>query len=138
MRARDEIVARDEFAARYSIAATDITAAIEHAVIGATWGVNGYTTVQQADEIASGLGLRAGSTVLDVGTGRGWPSVYYASRYGCRVVGTDLPVEGLAIAKRRAAVEGVDASFAAVAAAGGEQPFRAETFDAIVHTDVLC
>jgi 2-polyprenyl-3-methyl-5-hydroxy-6-metoxy-1,4-benzoquinol methylase len=138
VRSQDEVLARDEFGARYAIATTDVTAAIEHAVIGAAWGVNGYTTVEQADQLACGLGLQPGARVLDVGTGRGWPSVYYAMRYGCRVVGTDLPVEGLRIATRRAAVEGVDPSFVAVAAAGGDQPFRDGVFDAIVHTDVLC
>jgi methylase of polypeptide subunit release factors len=138
MTARDERTAREEFSARYAVPTTDVAAAIEQRVIGAVWGANGYTTLDQADELAARLGLAEGTTVLDLGTGRGWPGVYYAARDGCRVVGTDMPVDALAAATRRARAEHVESRFSAVAAAGADQPFRPRAFDAIVHTDVLC
>jgi len=138
MTARDERTACEEFSARYAVPTTDVAAAIEQRVIGAVWGANGYTTLDQADELATRLDLTPGTTVLDVGTGRGWPGVYYAARYRCRVVGTDMPVDALAAATDRARTERVDSQFSAVAAAGAYQPFRPGTFDAVVHTDVLC
>jgi methylase of polypeptide subunit release factors len=138
MTARDERTARQEFSARYAVPTTDVAAAIEQRVIGAVWGANGYTTLDQADELASRLDLAPGATVLDIGTGRGWPGVYYAARFGCRVVGTDMPVDALTAATRRARTERAESRFFAVAAAGANQPFRPSSFDAIVHTDVLC
>ena len=48
---RDERKARTDFSERYAIPTGDVDARIEQAVIGAVWGVNGYTTVDQADEL---------------------------------------------------------------------------------------
>jgi 2-polyprenyl-3-methyl-5-hydroxy-6-metoxy-1,4-benzoquinol methylase len=138
MTTRDERDSLAHFRERYAVAGTDVTDQIEQRVIGANWGANGYTTLRQADELADGLALRPGVRVLDVGTGRGWPGLYYALAYGCDVVGTDMPVEALAGAARRAHREGVTGRFHTVLAAGGRQPFRPGSFDAVVHTDVLC
>jgi hypothetical protein len=57
---------------------------------------------------------------------------------GCSVVLTDLPEEGLRTARRRAGVEGIGERVAAAAASARRLPFAGGTFDAIVHTDVLC
>jgi cyclopropane fatty-acyl-phospholipid synthase-like methyltransferase len=62
----------------------------------------------QADELARALGLSPADRLLDIGTGRGWPGLYLADRTGV-----------------------------VVAAASG-LPFRAGTFDAVLHCDVLC
>lgn len=134
----DERGARTSFAERYAIPTGDANAKIERAVIGAVWGANGYTTVDQADELARRLRLGTGSRLLDVGTGRGWPGVYFAVRTGCAMVGTDLPLEALGLAARRARHENVATQVALVAATGADQPFPAGSFDAVVHTDVLC
>jgi 2-polyprenyl-3-methyl-5-hydroxy-6-metoxy-1,4-benzoquinol methylase len=138
MTSRDERAACEHFRQRYAAPATNVTDQIEASVIGAVGGVNGYTTVDQADELARRLALGPERRVLDVGTGRGWPGVYFATRYGCDVIGTDMPFDALARASSRAVAERVDRTFTAVAAAGAHQPFRAGSFDAIVHTDVLC
>ena len=137
MTSRDERNALEHFRERYALPTTDLIDQIEERVIGAAWGVNGYTTLDQADELARRLALEPAMRVLDVGTGRGWPGVYYAAAYGCQVVGSDMPFDGLAAALRRARNEGVDRRFSAVVAAGTRQPFRPGSFDAIVHTDVL-
>ncbi|GEL20249.1 SAM-dependent methyltransferase [Pseudonocardia asaccharolytica] len=115
-----------------------VTDRIERRVIGADFGADGYTTRTQADELARHLHLRPGRRLLELGSGRGWPGLYLAARTGCAVVLTDLPVDGLAIANRRATREGVDARCAVVAASGQHLPFAAETFDAVGHADVLC
>lgn len=137
MTSRDERDALAHFSARYATPTGGAADRVEERVIGAAWGANGYTTVGQADDLAALLGLRPGLRVLDVDTGRGWPGVYLAAAYGCRVVGTDMPLDALATARRRAGQAGAARAFSAVAAAGERQPFRPGAFDAVVHTDVL-
>ena len=138
MSIRDERAARSDFAERYALSTGDANARVEHDVIGAVWGANGYTTVAQADELGRRLQLRPDTRLLDVGTGRGWPGLYLAKQTGCSVVGTDMPVEGLTVAMRRARNERIDARASFVVAAGAAQPFRPRSFDAVVLTDVLC
>jgi SAM-dependent methyltransferase len=138
MTVRDELRARALFDQRYGIAATAVADQIERRVIGGDWGANGYTTMVQADRLASGLELSAADRLLDLGTGRGWPGLYLATRTGCRVVLADLPLDGLRVAAARAVAEGLaDRASVLVAAASG-LPFHAQSFDAIIHTDVLC
>ena len=84
------------------------------------------------------LELDTGSLVLDIGAGRGWPGLYLAERTGCSVVMTDVPMEGLASARERSQREGLDDRTWPVNASARDLPFPAETFDAVVHTDVLC
>ncbi len=138
MTSRDEREALARFSERYAVPTADVAADIERRVIGATWGANGYTTVAQADELARRVHLGTGDSLLDVGTGRGWPGLYLATQTGCRVVGSDMPLDALAIAARRARRDGIDHRVGLVAAAGADQPFRDESFDAVVLTDVLC
>jgi 2-polyprenyl-3-methyl-5-hydroxy-6-metoxy-1,4-benzoquinol methylase len=134
---RDELQARVLFQQRYGNRPSATARRIEQRVIGGDWGANGFTTMAQADTLAGGLGLSAGDRLLDLGTGRGWPGLYLAARTGCRVVLADLPLEGLHVAAGRAAAEGLAARTGVVAAASG-LPFRAGSFDAVIHTDVLC
>jgi len=135
---RDELQARALFQQRYRNTPSLVVCQIEQRVIGGDWGANGYTTMAQADTLARGLGLSAGDRLLDLGTGRGWPGLYLAARTGCRVVLADLPLEGLRVAADRAAAEGLTARTGVVASAASGLPFRAGSFDAVIHTDVLC
>jgi SAM-dependent methyltransferase len=107
-------------------------------VIGSDFGADGYTTVEQADELARRLELRPGLRLLDLGCGSGWPGLYLAMRTGCQVVLSDVPLDGLRSAKARAVRERLSARCAVVAASGPHLPFAGKSFDAIVHTDVLC
>jgi SAM-dependent methyltransferase len=130
--------ARDRFADRYRQERVDIVREIEQRVIGGDWGANGYTTVAQADELAERLRLRRGDLLLDLGAGRGWPGLYLAATTGCSVLLADLPLEGLTVARDRIATEHLEARAWCVSASARELPFRTATFDAVVHTDVLC
>ncbi len=137
-RSRDEREAGAWFRERYGRASSDATRVLERIVIGGDFGANGYTTLAQADLIAERLDLGGGDRLLDVGAGRGWPGLYMAKVTSCSVVLTDLPEEGLRSALRRAGVEGIGDRVTAVAASARRLPFSSASFDAIVHTDVLC
>jgi SAM-dependent methyltransferase len=134
----DEAQARALFQERYRNTPSRLASQIERRVIGGDWGANGYTTKTQADTLADKLGLSAADRLLDLGSGRGWPGLYLAARTGCRVVLTDLPLEGLRVAAHRAASEGLAERVGVVAAAASGLPFRANSVDAVIHTDVLC
>ena len=138
MTVRDELQARALFQQRYRDPPSLLVRQIERRVIGGDWGANGYTTMTQADTLATELDLSAGDRLLDLGTGRGWPGLYLAARTGCRVVLVDLPLEGLRVAADRATADGLAARTGVVAAAASGLPFRAGSFDVTIHTDVLC
>ena len=122
---------------RYSLPVTDAALAVEREVIGANVGASGYTTVAQADALIPELRLRPGTLLLDVGAGRGWPGLYLAKETGCDVVLADVPAPGLATALARADEAGISNHAYPVRAAAEHLPFRARTFDAIVHTNTL-
>ena len=135
---REERDTRQLFAGRYREDRTGVIRQIEQAVIGGDWGANGYATRAEADRLRVLLALDAGSSLLDLGAGRGWPGLYLAVTSGCRVTLTDVPVEGLRLATARADAEGISERAVTVAASARRLPFRAGAFDAVVHTDVLC
>jgi SAM-dependent methyltransferase len=115
-----------------------LVARVERLVIGSDFGADGYTTVEQADELARRLELRPGLRLLDLGSGRGWPGLYLSMQTGCRMVLSDIPLDSLRRARERAERERIGARCAVVVASGPHLPFAGESFDAVVHTDVLC
>ncbi len=127
-----------EFEQRYHVKPTEVTRQMERAVIGGDWGANGYTTVQQADRLGCALVLGPSSRLLDLGAGRGWPGLYLAASTGCRVVLTDVPTDALQTAAARAVAEDLADRACAVTCSASHLPFRRTSFDAVVHTDVLC
>ena len=138
MPSKDEKQTRADFSDRYRLrAATHILDEIERRVLGEAWGASGYTTVVEAGQMLDRLGLGPGSRLLDLGSGFGWPGLYLARDSGCEVVVTDMPTEGLKTSVRRARTENIR-SLGAVACSGGNLPFGDGSFDAVVHTDVLC
>lgn len=135
---RDEREAAALFAERYGRPGSDATRDLERLVIGSDFGANGYTTMAQADLLVERLDLAEGKRLLDVGAGRGWPGLYLAKKSGCGVVVTDLPEEAMRTAAHRAGSEGFSDRAHMVVASARRLPFGTATFNAIVHTDVLC
>lgn len=117
---------------------TDAPIRLEQAVFGSDYGADGWATVEQVDDVACRLGLEPGRRLLDIGTGRGWPGLYLAKTTGCAATLTDQTDEGLCGALARAHRDGVTESILTVASTAQALPFRSSSFDAIVHTDVLC
>jgi 2-polyprenyl-3-methyl-5-hydroxy-6-metoxy-1,4-benzoquinol methylase len=136
MPTNDEVDVIRRFGERYRVAAP-VTIELERAVLGSDYGANGYTALTQAEVLIRVLALRPGERLLDIGSGCGWPGLYLGARTGCEVVVTDLPVHGMRRAQERISSDGLRSASAVVSTAR-HLPFRAESFDAIVHTDVLC
>ena len=132
----EEVDVLDRFGLRYGRAAP-VLVDLERAVLGTDYGANGYMPREQADVLVDELTLKPGERLLDVGAGCGFPGLYIASRTGCHVVVTDLPMQGMRRAQRRIAEDGLTAASAVVSTAR-HLPFRPESFDAVVHSDVLC
>jgi ubiquinone/menaquinone biosynthesis C-methylase UbiE len=128
----------EHFSERYGVVLSDGALLVEQAVIGGDWGANGYTTMAQADRLATELELGPGSVLADIGCGRGWPGLYLAALTGSTVVLSDVPKEALRTAKSRAGKEGLGPRATVVCANGVQLPFASGSFDAVVHTDVLC
>lgn len=125
-----------EFGERYRIVEHPALMRAERSVIGADYGATSYTTRAEADRMADLLGITAEQLVLDVGSGAGWPGVYVASETGCRMVLSDLPMEGLAVAIRRSGKD--RARCHSVPSSGDALPFRDAVFDVVMSSDVLC
>ena len=128
----------EKFADRYRLCCSPVRRAIESEVLGADYGSTGYTTRAQADELARHLRLGPGDRLADIGSGSGWPGLYLAQQTGCRVIGTDLPFDGLQRARARSITDGLSGRVSYAMATGRAQPLRPGSFDAVVHTDVLC
>jgi ubiquinone/menaquinone biosynthesis C-methylase UbiE len=106
-------------------------------VLGTVFGGTSYTDLAQLGLLVELLGLGSGSLLLEVGAGAGWPGLMLAQQTGCRVVLSDLPIEGLSLARSRAGAAGLNDVWC-VAADGGFLPFARRSFDAVSHSDVLC
>lgn len=138
MATRDERERKETYDARYQSAILDATRQIEIDAVGSDYGNNGFTTIAQTDLLLDALALTADDRLLDLGSGAGWPGLYLAMRSGCRVVVSDLTVPGMRQATQRAAADGLRERARAVVASARHLPFRPDSFDAMVHTDVLC
>jgi ubiquinone/menaquinone biosynthesis C-methylase UbiE len=82
-------------------------------------------TVEFADE----LGFAAGMRLLDVGSGIGGPSRYFAGHRGCHVTGIDLTPEFCETARELSARTGLSDRTEYRQASGVAMPFEDSTFD---------
>jgi ubiquinone/menaquinone biosynthesis C-methylase UbiE len=127
-----------EFDAWYAHMRAPVMMAIERSVCGCDYGGTSWTTRAQAERIGEALGLAPGKLLLEVGAGSGWPALYLAKRSGCSAILTDLPEEGLRLARERAAADGLADRCRIVQADGTKLPLDDGSVDAISHSDVLC
>jgi cyclopropane fatty-acyl-phospholipid synthase-like methyltransferase len=135
---REEDERRDTFDARYRADVLEANLPVEREAVGTDYGNTGFTTKAQAELLLEVLDLAPADLLLDLGSGAGWPGLYLADRSGCRVVVSDLTLSGMQHALRRTRADGLAGRTAAVVATARQLPFRPDSFDAMVHTDVLC
>lgn len=129
----------ERFNASYKARATNPTfLSIEKQVCGCGYGATSWTTQGEADEMLRHLNMGPETHLLDIGSGAGWPALYFADQSGCDATLTDLPYDGLSIARTRAHKDGMRARVRAAVASAAELPFGGAGFDAITHSDVLC
>ena len=128
----------DRFRERYAQSPGEVARRVECAVLGHAVGLNGFTTVAQAEALCDVLPVAAGGRLLEVGCGHGWPGFHVAQRRACGLVGSDIPLDALRDAKANAGVRRLGARAVFVAADGRALPFRSAVFDAVVHADTFC
>ena len=134
----DENALFERFSNKYKLVQNDLLRQIECSNCGSDYGANSFTTLKQAKELETMLALGAKQSLLEVGAGSGWPGLYLAKQSGCDVTLTDLPIEGLRVAKQRGDSEQLPGICTVAIASGSALPFRTGAFDAISHSDVLC
>lgn len=132
--AESEIIER--FRGYYASTSHPALRELELRTLGADYGGNGYTDVDQVSEFIELLGIGPGHRVLEIGSGAGWPGLYLAKASGCRVVISDVPWQGVAWGAERGRSEGIGVD--AVVCSGVDLPFRDHAFDGVTHSDVLC
>ena len=126
------------FVDKYSRLQSGAARQVEREVLGQEVGLNGFTTIEQAEALVEVLELRPGQRLLDVGAGQGWPGHFLAEASGCRLVCTDIPLTGLIAANEILAERGLADRSTIVGASALGLPFTSTTFDAIAHADVFC
>ncbi len=84
---------------------------------------------QATVDFASEFAPAAGMHLLDIGSGLGGPSRYFAQHYGCRVTGIDLSEEYVAVANSLARRVGLSKQVAYQKASATELPFADASFD---------
>ena len=104
----DEQATIERFDDLYPLTQAPIMREIERSVCGCDYGGTSWTTRREAEQVGALLGLAPGRRLLEVGAGSGWPGLYLARTTGCDVTLVDMPLAGLRIAARRAALDGLD------------------------------
>ncbi|HJN93929.1 MAG TPA: methyltransferase domain-containing protein [Dehalococcoidia bacterium] len=116
-----------------------VTIEAERAVLGVDGGAMSYTTIDQAHALAEALQLRGGMRVLDIGCGRGWPGAYLAAeRSEAEFLLSDVPSAAVREGRDRARGRPDSRPTEAMVASGTSLPFQPRSFDAVMHSDVLC
>ncbi len=126
----------DSFDEQYHHVLSPVMMEIEVEARGTDYGSTSWSTIDQVDRMAAHLDLGPGLRLLDIGSGAGWPGLYIGTTSGCDVAMLDFPFNALKLGLDRAAKDGTKA-VAAVADAA-QLPLTSDTFDGVIHSDVLC
>ncbi len=126
------------FVEKYARPRSSILKEITSNIIGHDAGLNGYTTLAQAQMLSEQLNLEENDYLLDLGCGFGWPGFHVAECSGCNVIATDLTPLALQHARRQADAFKMKGNVDFVAVDATELPFPTDFFSAIIHSDVMC
>lgn len=137
-RTPEEQATIDRFSNIYRHGQLDFMLEMERSTCGCDYGGTSWTTREEADRTIDMLKLKPGHEFLEVGSGAGWPGLYLAKQAECNATLTDLPLDGLRIARERATKDNLGGHCQILSADGAALPFHNGCFDAIYHSDVLC
>ena len=133
-----EKAATDRFNTSYARLGTAVMRQITQRVFCCNYPGNSWTTQAEADDLVGLLGLVPGITLLDLGSGAGWPALYLASVSGCNAVLVDLPESGLRIGRERAKADGITERVQILQGDAADLPLGHAAFHAVNHSDLLC
>jgi SAM-dependent methyltransferase len=90
----------------------------------------GYELTKRTAELCK---LKKGMNILDVSSGRGTQSIYYAKTYGVNVTGLDISEEMVKTATTRAKKNGLSDKVKFVLGDSQHLPFADNTFDVVIN-----
>ncbi|MFX1502856.1 MAG: SAM-dependent methyltransferase [Promethearchaeota archaeon] len=90
----------------------------------------GMALTQRTAELSD---LKPGIKVLDVSSGRGTQSIFYAKEFGVEVTGIDLSEEMIKSATQNAKIEGVENLTSFKLGDSQDLPFENNTFDVVIN-----
>ncbi len=90
----------------------------------------GYQLTQRTAEITN---MKKGHHVLDVSSGRGTQSIFYAEKYNVSVTGLDISEDMISTARQRAAEKGLSETVKFVLGDSQKLPFEDNTFDIVIN-----
>ena len=127
------------YGAQYARLYGKLACEIRREAFGEDLGQESWRSPAEQAEIAELLRLGPQTRVLDVACGAGGPSLDFAKRTGCRLIGVDIVPEGVSCATAEAEKRGLAdrASFIAIDA-GEALPFPDGAFDAVMCINSIC
>ncbi|MFW9877214.1 MAG: class I SAM-dependent methyltransferase, partial [Candidatus Thorarchaeota archaeon] len=90
----------------------------------------GMALTQRTAELS---GLKPGMKVLDVSSGRGTQSIFYAKKFGVQVTGLDIAEEMIKSATQNAKIEGVENLTSFKLGDSQNLPFEDNSFDVVIN-----
>jgi ubiquinone/menaquinone biosynthesis C-methylase UbiE len=90
----------------------------------------GFNLTKRTAEITQ---MRNGLKVLDVSSGRGTQTIFYAEKYGVSATGLDISEEMIATAEKRAKEKGLSGRINFVRGDSQNLPFADNTFDIVIN-----
>ena len=122
----------------YRVGNTSTMLEMEESVCGCRYGATSWTTQTEAKLISELLSLTQTKSLLEVGSGSGWPGLYIAKLSKCHLTLIDIPFSGLSIARNRIFQDQLQNTCNVLAANAYNLPFSPSSFDTIFHADLLC
>ena len=90
----------------------------------------GMALTKRTAELAA---LKPGLNILDVSSGRGTQSIFYAQEYGVNVIGLDLSEEMISTARKKAENEDVEGLVTFKKGDSQNLPFEDNSFDVVIN-----